>query len=83
MTKQLKATKAVLTAALEEFGFNLAVIVTVVEGDDGHYHFECALEGQVPPAAAPFIASGLREVADQIASGMARQTAVHRARGVS
>jgi hypothetical protein len=78
---QLSRTKAVLAAALKEHAFDLVVIVTVVQREEG-FAFECALDGVVPPSATTEIASALRDVADYVEADMNEQTEAWQ-RGVS
>ena len=73
MKDQLGRTKAVLAAALKEHAFDLVVIVTVVQREDG-FAFECALDGVVPPSATPEIAQSLRDVAEHVEGEMNQQT---------
>jgi len=79
---QLSRTKAACAAALEEHGFDLVVIVTVVKEETG-LRFHCVVDGVAPPAATPKIASALREVAENVEAAMNRQTVAWQSRGVS
>ena len=81
MKDQLRRTQAALEAA-QALGFDLVVIVTVVQHEDG-LSFECALGGMAPPSAGQSIASGLHQIAERVEEGMHLQAEAWQSRGVS
>ena len=81
MKDQLRRTQQALEAA-KALGFDLVVIVTVVQHEEG-LSFQCALGGMVPPSAAQNVASGLHQIAEAVEEGMRLQTEAWQSRGVS
>lgn len=72
---QRARTSAALAAVLEEYEFQLGVLVTLVRDKDGKSHIECSVSGSGPPGLGPHIGKLLHEAADKVEQDMNAQSA--------
>jgi hypothetical protein len=70
---QCERTMEALSAVLEECKFDLGVLVSLVQGEDGRARVECAIGGSGPPGLGPQVGKLLRDAANRIEQEMNAQ----------
>lgn len=72
---QVDRTHDAVAAVAESYGFDAAILVSVVQLPDGRWQVETSVKGMGPPTLGPAVGAQIRQAADELERRMTESAA--------